>query len=127
VGRPRRQIQQTHFRHHDRNGNRRQHAKEFRNLQIQEARLVRRGEKEMAELQRLQHERQALEAAALAQAAQACLLAAHSKQPFELSALGFEFSTRRFEAYFATLTSARKRQLLQEALEGDAEAMPAAA
>ncbi len=78
----------------------------------------------MAELQRLQHERQALEAAALAQAAQACLLAAHSKQ---LSALGFEFSTRRFEAYFATLTSARKRQLLQEALEGDAEAMPAAA
>jgi hypothetical protein len=106
---------------------RRKHEKEFRNLQIQEARLARRREKEMAELRGLQQERKAKEAEALAQAAQAYLLAAHRKQPFDLSALGFEFSTQQFQAYFATLTAARKQQLLQEALKGDAETQPAAA
>jgi len=106
---------------------RRQHEKEFRNLQIQEARLARRREKEMAELLRLQKERKAKEAEALAQAAQAYLLAAHRNQPFDLAALGFEFSTQQFEKYLADLTATRKQDLLQQALKGAAENLPAAA
>jgi len=106
---------------------RRKHEKEFRNLQIQESRLARRREKEMAELLRLQKERKAQEAEALAQAAQACLLAAHRKQSFDLATLGFEFSNQKLEAFLATLTPARKQQMLQEALKGAAETVPAAA
>jgi hypothetical protein len=106
---------------------RRKHEKEFRNLQIQEARLARRREKEMAELRGLQQERKAKEAEALAQAAQAYLLAAHRNQPFDLSALGFEFSTPQFEKFLASLTPARKQQMLQEALKAAGETMPAAA
>jgi len=106
---------------------RRKHEKEFRNLQIQENRLARRREKEMAELLRLQKERKAQEAEALAQAAQAYLLAAHRKETFDLAALGFEFSTQKLESYLATLTTARKQHLLQEALKGAAETQQAAA
>ena len=106
---------------------RRKHEKEFRNLQIQEARLARRREKEMAELLRLQKERKAKEAEALAQVAQAYLLAAHRSQPFDLAAFGFEFSTQQFQAYLATLTPARKQELLQQALKGSAENLHAAA
>jgi len=101
---------------------RRKHEKEFRNLQIQEARLARRREKEMAELLRLQQARKAQEAEALAQAAQAYLLATHRNQPFDLAALGFEFSTQKFQAYLASLTAARKQQLLQDALKGGSAA-----
>jgi hypothetical protein len=46
--------------------------KQFRNLQIQEARLVRRLDKETVELRRLQQERIAKEEEAFNQAAQAC-------------------------------------------------------
>jgi hypothetical protein len=101
---------------------RRKHEKEFRYLQIQEARLARRREKEMAELLRLQKERKAKEAEALAQAAQAYLLATHRNQPFDLAAFGFEFSTQQFQAYFATLTTPRKQELLQQALKGGSAA-----
>jgi len=101
---------------------RRKHDKEFRNLHIQEARLARRREKEMAELLRLQKERKAKEIEALAQAAQAYLLAAHRNQSFDLSVLGFEFSTQQFQAYLATLTAARKQELLQLALKGSSAA-----
>jgi hypothetical protein len=96
---------------------RRKHEKEFRNLQIQEARLARRRQKETAELFGLQRARKAKEAQALAQAAQAYLLAAHHKQPFDLAALGFEFSTQQLQAYLANLTAARKQQILHEALQ----------
>jgi hypothetical protein len=106
---------------------RRKHDKEFRNLQIQEARLARRREKEMAELLRLQKERKAKEAEALAQAAEAYLLAAHRNQPLDLGAIGFEFSTQQFQAYLATLTAARKLELLQQALKGAPENLQTAA
>jgi hypothetical protein len=99
---------------------RRKHEKEFRNLQIQEGRLARRREKEMAELLRLQKERKAQEAEALAKAAEACLLAKHRNQPFDLAALGFEFSNQQFESYLATLSAARKQELLRQALEAAA-------
>jgi hypothetical protein len=106
---------------------RRQHEKEFRNLQIQEARLARRREREMAELLRLQQERKAKQAEALAQAAQAYLLAKHRNQPFDLAALGFEFSAGQFDAYLAALPAARKQQLLRDALQRDGETQQAAA
>ena len=106
---------------------RRKHEKEFRNLQLQENRLARRREKETAELLRLQKERKAKEAEALAQAAQAYLLAAHRKQSFDLAALGFEFSTQKLQAYLTTLSADRKQQMLQEALKGTAETHLAAA
>jgi hypothetical protein len=78
----------------------------------------------MAELRRLQKERKAPEAEALAQAAQAYLLAVHR----DLAALGFEFSTQRFNACHASLTPLRKQQLLPKALTAEPkETMPAAA
>ncbi len=107
------------------------YEKQFRNLNLQEARLVRRREKEMAELRRLQQERKAAETTAQAegldQAVGAYLLAHHRNQPFDLSALGFEFSNQQFEAHLASLTPARRHQLLQGAQKGAVETMQAVA
>ena len=85
------------------------------------------GSEHFAELLRLQKERKAKEAEALAQAAQAYLLATHRKQPVDLAAFGFEFSTQQFQSYLAALTAARKQELLQQALKGESESLPAAA
>ena len=60
-------------------------------------------------------------------AKQAYLLAAHHNQPFDLDALGFEFSIQQFEKYLAGLTPARNQQMLQEALKGATETQQAAA
>jgi hypothetical protein len=98
------------------------YEKQFRNLELQESRLARRRDKETAELRRLQHERKANEAAALERAATAQLLARHRNQPFENTAIGFEFSNRTFDAYIANLTSLRKQQLLEKALNGSSAA-----
>ena len=105
------------------------YEKQFRNLELQESRLARRRDKETAELRRLQQERKANEAAALERAATAYLLARHRDQPFDNPAIGFEFSTRTFDAYMANLTSLRKQQLLEKALANAEEAQmrPAAA
>jgi len=97
------------------------YEKQFRNLQLQEARLARRRDKETAELRRLQQERKANEAAALERAATAYLLAHHRNQPFDNTVIGFEFSNRTFQAYIANLTPLRKQQLLQKALANTAE------
>ena len=90
-------------------------AKEFRNFELQENRLVRRREREMKELRALQAERKAKEEAELKQAAQAALVAEQNHQPFQLEQLGFEFSTQRFAHYMARLTPAMKQTLLEEA------------
>jgi len=103
------------------------HEKHFRNLQIQENRLVRRRERETAELLRLQQERKAKETEALDKAAQAYMVAKHRNEPFDLAKIGFEFSTGRFEAHLATLTTARKQQMLNEALKAEPESQKAAA
>jgi hypothetical protein len=92
------------------------YEKQFRNLELQEARLARRRDKETAELRRLQQERKANEAAALERAAAAHLLAKHRNQPFDNPGIGFEFSTQRFETYLASLNPLRRDQLLQKAL-----------
>ena len=92
------------------------HEKTFRNLQLQENRLVRRREKEMKELRTLQETRKAKEAEELKAAAQAALVAQHQNQPFDPTALGFVFSTQQFSSYMARLTPSAKQSLLKEAL-----------
>jgi hypothetical protein len=103
------------------------YEKEFRNLQLSEARLARRREKEMAELRRLQQERKAAEPAALERAATVYLLAQHHSQPFDYPGIGFEFSNQTFATYLAGLTSLRKEELLQKALAETANTVSAAA
>ena len=103
------------------------HEKHFRNLQLQEARLVRRREKEMAELKAMQEARKAKEAEELTKAAQAQLLAQHRNQPCNLTELGFVFSTQQVAAHLASLTPVRRQQLLQEALKATPEVAQAAA
>jgi hypothetical protein len=72
------------------------YEKQLRNLQLQEARLHRRREKDMTELRRLQEERrqeserQRMEA--LDAAARQLVIARHEKKPFNPAEHGFEFS-----------------------------------
>jgi hypothetical protein len=103
------------------------HAKEFRNLHLQENRLTRRRERELKELRALQSARKAKEEEELKTAAQAALVAEHLSQPFELSALGFVFSTERFTQYMARLTPLTKQNLLKDALATPSETVKAAA
>jgi len=96
---------------------RRLHEKELRNLHLQENRLVRRRERETAELQRLQSIRKAREEETLAEAAKAVLLAQHRKQPLsKIPGVGFDFSKDRFAAYMRRLTPAQQDKFLKEAL-----------
>jgi len=98
------------------------YEKQFRNLNLQESRLSRRREKEMAELHKLQKERKANEAAALERATTAHILAEQTGQPFSYPGIGFEFSKAIFEAHLATLTPAQKENILQKALGKTASA-----
>jgi hypothetical protein len=91
------------------------YEKQFRNLNLQESRLSRRREREMAELYKLQKERKANEAAALERAAAAHVIAQQTGQPFSYPGIGFEFSNAVFEAHLATLTPTQKETLLQKA------------
>jgi hypothetical protein len=77
------------------------YEKQLRGLQLQEARLVRRREKETADLRRLQKERDEKEKLALAVAAKLYLAAQHDNQPFEPAEHGFEFSIDNIERYIA--------------------------
>jgi len=92
------------------------YEKQFRNLNLQESRLARRREREMAELHKLQKERKANEAAALERAATAHVVAAQTGQPFSYPGIGFEFSKAVFDAHLASLTPAQKENILQKAL-----------
>ena len=101
---------------------RREYEKELRNLHLQEHRLVRRRERETAELERRQLARKAKEEEALAEAAKASLLAEHRKQPIaNIPGLGFDFSESRFTTYMRCLTPAQKAKFLQQALVEPAE------
>jgi hypothetical protein len=95
------------------------YEKQFRNLELQESRLARRRDKETAELRGLQQERKANETAALERAATACLLARHRNQPFDNTAIGFEFSNRAFDSYMANLTPLRRQQLITPKSAGE--------
>ncbi len=83
------------------------YEKQLRNLQLQESRLARRREKELAELNRLQAERRSAEQEALDLVANRYRAAQISGQPFEPSANGFVFSTAQIEAHLERLDSRR--------------------
>jgi hypothetical protein len=78
------------------------YQKEFKNLNLQESRLARRREREIAELKLLQKERKANEAAALERAAAAHLVAEQAGQPFSCPEIGFEFVRQESLADLAT-------------------------
>jgi hypothetical protein len=102
---------------------RRRNEKELRNLHLQENRLSRRRERETNELRRLQTERKAREAEALAEAAKADLLARHRHQPLtEVPGVGFDFSNKRYEAFMSSLNQTQRAKFLQDALAEAAEA-----
>jgi hypothetical protein len=75
------------------------YERQLRNLQLQESRLVRRREKESAELRRLQQERAQKEKRALETAAQLYLAALRDTKPFDPAVHGFEFSISEIESY----------------------------
>ena len=80
---------------------RRAYVKDFRNLQLQEARLARRREKEMAELQALQAERENQVIEGLNQAARLYWVALKNNRPFNFDAYGFEFTKSQFITFLA--------------------------
>jgi hypothetical protein len=75
------------------------YEKQLRNLQLQEARLTRRREKETAELRRLQQERKAKEAEARDLAARQYVQARQAGEPYDPAANGFDFSIPQIENY----------------------------
>jgi hypothetical protein len=75
------------------------YEKQLRNLQIQEARLCRRREKEMAELRQLQQSRIAEEKLQLEDAAKLYTSAQHDGKSFDPADHGFEFSIEDIEGY----------------------------
>jgi len=102
---------------------RRAHEKELRNLHLQENRLARRREREVAELNRLQEARKAREEEKLAEAAQADLLAQHTKQKLAaIPGVGFDFSTTRYAKFMSRLTPVQKEKLLNQAIAEAANA-----
>ena len=101
---------------------RRLHEKELRHLALQENRLSRRREREVAEVMRLQAARKEKEEAALAEAAKASLLAQHKKEQLaKIPGLGFVFTKTRFATFMSRLTLAQKAKLLQDAINESAE------
>jgi hypothetical protein len=73
--------------------------KQFQNLALQESRLVRRFEKELAELKRMQAERFDLERREFEEAARFYLAAKKDNKTFDPSEFGFEFSAADIERY----------------------------
>ncbi len=83
------------------------YEKQLRNLQLQEARLARRREKETAELHKIQSERKANELQALDRAAMSYLAAKQRDPSFDPAANGFEFSTAEIERYLERVPPSR--------------------
>ena len=92
------------------------YEKQLRNLQIQEARLHRRREKDLAELRELQQERKKREAQALETAAHLYLAAKHEARPFNPLDHGFEFSITQIQGYLDRLRAA---QIARAALKAE--------
>ena len=75
------------------------YQKQFNNLAIQEARLCRRFDKEMAELKQLQAERFDRQRRELDEAARFYLAAKRESKPFDPAEFGFDFSIEEIEHY----------------------------
>ena len=81
------------------------YEKDLRNLNIQENRLARRRDKEIAELKFLQAQRVQREKVELEMAAKLYLAAKSGNQPFDPASHGFEFSIAHIEKHVETLRS----------------------
>lgn len=90
------------------------YEKQLRNLQLQEARLHRRRQHDLAELRELQREREREEREQLNDAAKLYTAAKHDKKPFNPEDFGFDFSTEDVEAY---LEGVRAAHLLKASLK----------
>jgi hypothetical protein len=88
----------------------RAYAKDLNNLAIQETRLDKRFQRELAELNRIQAERQEQERLALRQAAQLYLQAKKENKPFNPAQFGFEFSTAKIELFIQACGPAQRTQ-----------------
>ena len=73
------------------------HHRQLNNLSIQEGRLRRQREKDLASLAELKKVNAAERSARLTRAAIECMRARHAKQPFRLEDFGFEFSMPEIE------------------------------
>ncbi len=82
------------------------YEKQLRNLQLQESRLSRRREREMAELRDLQQARQKKEQEALDAAARLYAIARKAQKSFDPQENGFEFSIAKIERYLDGISSA---------------------
>ncbi|MGH9654450.1 MAG: hypothetical protein ACRD6B_13415 [Bryobacteraceae bacterium] len=82
------------------------YEKQLRNLNIQEARLRRHREKDMAELEKLQKERIQKEQNELEMASKLYLAARQENKPFDPAAFGFVFSTEYVEDYLKGVRAA---------------------
>ena len=90
---------------------------------MQEARLQRRRDKDIAEFRNLQKERSRREADDFDMAAKLYLAALHDKKPFHPSDHGFEFSTADVEGY---LKGIRAAQIARAALNPEKSSKQAA-
>jgi len=82
------------------------YEKQLRNLQLQEARLARRYEKDTAELRKMQQERDQRDQVDLDVASKLYLAAQHDHQPFNSADYGFEFSIEDLESYLQGVRAA---------------------
>ena len=94
----------------------RSYAKDLNNLSIQETRLDKRFQRELAELNRIQAERQEQERLALRQAAQLYMQAKKENKPFNPAQLGFEFSIQEIELFIQACGTSRPAQTPARAL-----------
>jgi hypothetical protein len=90
------------------------YQKPLRNLQLQESRLRRQREKDLAELQSLQNEREEREKEQLAIAAKLYLSARHDNRTFDPAGHGFEFSIDDIEAYLEGVRAAQVGAAVQK-------------
>jgi hypothetical protein len=91
------------------------YEKQFRNLYIQESRLARRREKEIAELRQLQQDRRQKYNDALKQGAGLYLAAQQEGKTWEPPPNGFEFSTAAIQEFLeASRTAARAQDALRK-------------
>ncbi len=82
------------------------YEKQLRNLQLQEARLARRYEKDTAELRTMQRERDQREAIDFDVASKLYLAAKHDNKPFHPADRGFDFSIDDIESYLEGVRAA---------------------
>ncbi len=91
------------------------YEKQLRNLQLQEARLARRREKELAELRQLQGARQANQHQALEEVSALYLAAQQAGQTFEPVANGFVFSIAQIEQHLQRMRAKNPPRLAKQA------------